>query len=222
MSAEKTIPLNFTTYPPDEMISRSQAFLDSTASRRSIREFSSEPIPVEVIENAVRAAGTAPSGANLQPWHFEVVSNPALKRRIRECAEAEEAKFYNERAPEAWLDALEPLGTTIRKPFLETAPYLIAVFSKKYEVGEDGSKSKTYYPLESVGLATGILITALHTAGLGTLTYTPNPMRFLNDVLERPDNERPFMVVVTGLPATDCTVPDIGRKSLDEIAAFRE
>ena len=169
---------------------------------------------------ALEAAGTAPSGANLQPWHMVVVSGTKTKRKIRAAAEAEEREFYAHRASEEWLAALEPLGTDDSKPFLETAPYLIAIFLQKYGELPDGRKVKHYYPVESTGLATGILITALHHAGLATLTHTPSPMKFLNEILERPKNERPFLLLVVGYPADDARVPDIKRKSLDEFTSF--
>jgi iodotyrosine deiodinase len=203
-----------------EMIERASQFRDSVQRRRTVRHFSSGPVPSEVIEHCLRAAGSAPSGANLQPWHFVVVTNPDLKRKIREGAEAEEREFYNGRAPQEWLDALAPLGTDDQKPFLETAPYLIAIFAESYGLLPDGRKVKNYYVQESVGIATGILITALHHAGLVTLTHTPSPMGFLNGILDRPPNERPFLLLVVGLPAAGATVPDIGKKPLDAIATF--
>jgi nitroreductase len=177
-------------------------------------------VPRDIIETALRAAGTAPSGANLQPWHFVVVSNAETKKRIREAAEAEEREFYEHRASPEWLAALEPLGTDSSKPFLEAAPYLIAVFLQKYGRLEDGRKVKHYYPTESTGLATGVLITALHQAGLATLTHTPSPMKFLNEILGRPSSERPFLLLVVGYPADDARVPDIGRKDLAEFTTF--
>jgi nitroreductase len=175
----------------------------------------------EVIEQCLLVAGSAPSGANLQPWHFVVVSDASVKRRIREAAEAEEREFYAQRAPQEWLDALAPLGTDADKPFLETAPYLIAIFSQSYGVLPDGRKVKNYYVQESVGIATGMLITALHHAGLVSLTHTPSPMGFLNAILDRPANEKPFLLLVAGHPAPGAQVPNIGRKPLGEIASFR-
>lgn len=177
-------------------------------------------MPREVVEDCLRAAGTAPNGANLQPWHFVAVSDPATKGRIREAAEAEEAAFYGGRAPDEWLEALEPLGTDARKTFLETAPWLVAIFAESWHPLPDGERRKNYYVTESVGIATGILITAFHEAGLATLTHTPSPMRFLNDILGRPENERPFLLLVVGFPAEDAEVPDIARKSLPEISTF--
>jgi nitroreductase len=188
--------------------------------RRSVRHFSDRPVPRELIVACVRTAGTAPNGANLQPWHFVVVSDPVVKQRIRLAAEEEERAFYSGRAPQDWLDALAPLGTDAKKPFLETAPYLIAIFAQSYGLAADGSRIKHYYVTESVGIATGFLIAALHHAGLATLTHTPSPMSFLNEILGRPDNERPFLLLVAGYPAQGVTVPAITKKPLDEIATF--
>jgi len=216
-----TIPLaDYREYPVDEMRQRLNDFYVDINRRRTVRDFSDRPVPRDIIETALRAANTAPSGANLQPWHFAVVSGPETKRKIREAAEVEEREFYTHRASEEWLAALEPLGTDQQKPFLETAPYLIAVFLQKFGELPDGRKVKHYYPAESTGLATGILITALHTAGLATLTHTPSPMKFLNEILDRPKSERPFLLLVAGYPADDARVPDIKRKSLDEFASF--
>jgi nitroreductase len=223
MSDHPTVPLTgYRQYPEKEMRRRARAFYAEVDRRRTVREFSDRPVPRDIIENAVKAASTAPSGANLQPWHFVVVSGAATKRRIREAAEAEEREFYEHRASSEWLDALAPLGTDSNKPFLETAPYLVAIFLQKYGTLPDGRKVKHYYPVESTGIATGILITALHHAGLATLTHTPSPMKFLNEILGRPKNERPFLLLVTGYPAKDATVPDIRRKNLDEFASFVE
>lgn len=221
MSLYPTIPLDeFQEYPIDKMRERLLEFYRDVNRRRTVREFSPRPVPREIIEIALRAANTAPSGANLQPWHFVVVSGPATKRKIREAAEAEEREFYAHRASPEWLAALAPLGTDSDKPFLETAPYLIAVFLQKFGVLPDGRKVKHYYPGESTGLATGILITALHHAGLACLTHTPSPMKFLNDILGRPKSERPFLLLVTGYPADDAKVPDIKRKSLEQYTTF--
>ena len=206
--------------PTDAMQAEARAFYEDVARRRTVREYRDRPIPEGVLEDCLRAAGTAPSGANLQPWHFVVVRDPETKRKIREAAEAEERAFYEGRAPQAWLDALAPLGTDANKPFLEVAPALIAIFGERYAVADDGSKEKRYYVDESVGLATGLLITALHRAGLATLTHTPSPMGFLREILGRPENERPFLLLVVGYPAEDARVPDIGRKDLDDIATF--
>jgi len=199
---------------------RAAAFYAEIRRRRTVRDFSERMVPRGVLENCLRAAGTAPNGANLQPWHFVVVSNAAIKRQIRTAAEEEEQAFYNGRAPQEWLDALAPLGTDAHKPFLETAPYLIAIFAQSYGLLPDGRKVKNYYVTESVGIATGILITALHHAGLVSLTHTPSPMGFLNKILQRPDNERPFLLLVVGYPADEARVPNIGKKTLAEIATF--
>jgi iodotyrosine deiodinase len=215
------IPLPaYTKYSEEEMILRSKNFFDDIKRRRSVRDFSDKPVQKEVIENCIKAAGTAPNGANLQPWHFVVVSDSEIKKKIRIGAEEEEKEFYATRAPKEWLDALEPLGTDENKPFLETAPYLIAIFSKSYDLLPDGRQVKLYYPTESTGIATGFLITALHNAGLASLTHTPSPMNFLNEILGRPKNERPFLLLVVGYPAEDAKVPDIKKKSLNEIASF--
>jgi nitroreductase len=204
------------------MRERLTEFYSEVNRRRTVRDFSDRPVPRDIIETALAAAGTAPSGANLQPWHFVVVSGAQTKRRIREAAEAEEQEFYEHRASREWLAALEPLGTDSNKPFLETAPYLIAVFLQKFGELPDGRKVKHYYPVESTGLATGILITALHHAGLATLTHTPSPMKFLNEILGRPKRERPFLLLVTGYPAEDAQVPDIERKPLEAFTSFVE
>lgn len=217
----RTIPLpDYREYPVEEMRQRLNDFYTEVNRRRTVREFSDRPVPRDIIETALLAANTAPSGANLQPWHFVAVSGAATKRKIREAAEIEEREFYEHRATPEWLAALEPIGTDSNKPFLETAPYLIAVFLQKFGVLEDGRKVKHYYPTESTGLATGILITALHLAGLVCLTHTPSPMKFLNEILGRPRSERPFLLLVTGYPADDAEVPDINRKSLDEFTSF--
>jgi iodotyrosine deiodinase len=208
--------------PADEMKRRSAEFYTAVNQRRTVREFSDRPVPREVIENALRAAGTAPSGANLQPWHFSVVTNAETKKQIRSAAEVEEQEFYEHRASPEWLAALEPLGTDSNKPFLETAPCLIAVFLQKFGKLPDGRKVKHYYPVESTGIASGILITALHMAGLACLTHTPSPMKFLNEILDRPVSDRPFLLLVTGYPAEDATVPDISRKTLDEFVSFHD
>ena len=219
--APKYISLaGYREFPPTEMLVRAETFCAEMSWRRSVRDFSSRPIPAGVIEACIRTAGTAPSGANRQPWYFSVVENTALKKKIREGAEEEEREFYDHRAPDDWLQALAPLGTDAEKPFLETAPVLIAVFSQKHSTGPDGEKRKNYYPVESVGLATGLLIAALHHAGLVTLTHTPSPMKFLNQILDRPDSEKPFVLLVVGYPADNVSVPDIQRKSLPDIASF--
>jgi nitroreductase len=223
MAKQKFIPLkNFMEYTTDEMIKRSGMFYSDLKSRRTVRDFSNKPVPKEVIEYCIKVAGTAPSGANMQPWHFAVVSNSEIKMKIRIAAEEEEKEFYSKRAPKEWLEVLEPLGTDSNKPFLETAPYLIAIFYKSYDLLMDGRQVKQYYALESTGIATGMLITAIHNAGLVSLTHTPSPMNFLNDILGRPKNERPFLLLVVGYPARDAQVPDIKKKKLDEISSFLE
>ena len=223
MTDYPTIPLSdYRQYSIEEMRERGQAFYDEVSRRRTVRDFSDRPVPKDIIETALKAASTAPSGANLQPWHFVVVGDPATKKKIRAAAEVEEREFYEHRASAEWLEALAPLGTDSDKPFLETAPYLIAIFLQKFGTLPDGRKVKHYYPVESTGIATGILITALHHVGLATLTHTPSPMRFLNDILGRPKNERPFLLLVTGFPADNAKVPDITRKPLEAYASFVE
>ncbi|MFM8533379.1 MAG: nitroreductase family protein [Acidimicrobiia bacterium] len=221
MPEPRFIPLQRPAHVSSETIAeRAGTFYDLMRTRRTVREFAATPVAREVIENCLLVAGSAPSGANLQPWHFVVVSDPAIKTRIRQAAEVEEREFYEQRAPQEWLDALAPLGTDANKPFLETAPYLIAIFSQSYGLLPDGRKVKNYYVQESVGIATGMLITALHHAGLASLTHTPSPMGFLNEILGRPANEKPFLLLVVGHPAADAQVPDITRKRLGEIASF--
>lgn len=212
--------LDFTVRTPDELEARATAIRDELRRRRTVRAFSDRPVPRVVIERCLEAAATAPSGANQQPWHFVAVSDPSVKARIREAAEAEEHAFYHGRAPDAWLDALAPFGTDEHKPFLETAPYLVAVFAQNYRLDADGARVKHYYVSESVGIATGMLITALHHAGLATLTHTPSPMKFLGELLGRPDHERAYLLLVVGYPADDARVPVIDKKSLDEVATF--
>lgn len=206
--------------PEAEMAQRACEFADDLARRRSIREFAATPVPEEIILDCVRAAASAPSGANRQPWHFAIVSDPAVKARIREAAEVEERAFYESRAPKAWLDDLAPLGTDADKVFLEQAPYLIVVFAERFEEDGSGEKHKNYYVSESVGIATGMLLAALHQAGFATLTHTPSPMKFLRDVLNRSKNERPFLIVVAGYPDAAVTVPDIQRKPLDAVVSW--
>jgi nitroreductase len=223
MSEHPTVPLDsYREFSVEEMRERVIEFYADVDRRRTVREFSDRPVPRDIIETALQAAGTAPSGANLQPWHFVVITGPETKKEIRVAAEAEEREFYEHRASPEWLEALEPLGTDSNKPFLETAPCLIAVFLQKYGELPDGRKVKHYYPVESTGLATGILITALHRAGLATLTHTPSPMKFLNEILDRPKSERPFLLLVVGYPADDATVPDIQRKPLEAFTSFAE
>ncbi len=217
----KFIPLpGYKEYPLDEMKRRALAFYNTIKQRRTVRDYSSQSVPREIIENCLMAAGSAPNGANKQPWHFVVVSNPDIKRKIRQEAEKEEEAFYSGRATDEWLEDLEPLGTDRNKPFLETAPYLIVIFAESHHLDADGNKSKNYYVQESVGIASGILITAIHNAGLVSLTHTPSPMGFLNKILHRPANERPFLILVVGYPEEGAQVPDINKKKLDEIASF--
>lgn len=217
----KFIPLKeFPKFSQDEMLERSEKFLELMSKRRSIRSFSDQTIPQEVIENAIRTAGTAPSGANMQPWFFAIVKNPDIKKTIRVEAEKEEKEFYSTRAPEDWLKVLEQFETDEKKPFLEKAPYLIVVFEKKFEEDEKGKITKHYYTKESVGIATGMLITALHNSGIAALTHTPSPMNFLNQILNRPQNEKPFLIVVAGIPGETTTVPNIKRKEFDNIASI--
>lgn len=207
-------------YPTETMKQRAADFYAEMRRRRTVRDFSDRPVPREIIEHCLLTAGTAPSGANFQPWHFVVVSDPAVKRQIRAAAEAEEREFYHNRAPEEWLEALAPLGTDEYKPFLETAPYLIVIFAQNYGLAADGRKIKHYYVSESVGIATGLLITAVHQAGLVSLTHTPSPMNFLGEILQRPPNERAFLILVVGYPAEDAQVPVISKKDLSEFVTF--
>ncbi len=216
---EARVPLaGYIHRAPAEMAARAEAVLATLKTRRTIRDFSAEPVPREIIEACIKAAGTAPSGANQQPWHFVAISAPDMKRKIREAAEEEERAFYDGKAPDEWLDALAPLGTDAEKSFLETAPWLIAAFAQRR--GEEGEKN--YYVSESVGISVGMLITALHTAGLGTLTHTPAPMGFLNKICERPETEKPFVLMVVGYPTEGATIPKhaLSKKSLDEISTF--
>jgi len=211
---------SFLSYPPEESAERARAFYEAIARRRTVRDYSDEPVARAVIEDAIRAAGTAPSGAHHQPWHFVAISDAAIKHEIRVAAEEEEQKFYGGRAGDTWLNAIAHLGTDEHKPFLETAPWLIAIFAERTGKHPDGSPRKNYYVAESVGIATGFLIAALHDAGLATLTHTPSPMNFLNGICGRPENEKPFLLLVAGYPAEGCKVPNITRKELDEIASF--
>ena len=223
MVPPRRVPLTgYVELPPERMLEEAEAFLARMRRRRTVREFSDRPVPREVIERCLLAAGTAPNGANRQPWRFVAVGAPEIKRKIREAAEEEERAFYGGRAPKDWLEALAHLGTDEHKPFLERAPWLVVIFAESWEAAPDGQRVKNYYVNESVGIATGILVTALHHAGLATLTHTPSPMKFLNEVLGRPDNERPFLVLVVGYPAEGATVPDLRKKSLEEIALFFE
>ncbi len=211
---------DYLEFSPAEMKERAADFYAQIKRRRTVRDFSERAVDRGVIEDCLRAAGTAPNGANMQPWHFVAVADPAIKRQIRQAAEEEEREFYAGRASEEWLAALAPLGTDASKPFLETAPYLIAIFGQSYGVGADGEKVKHYYVQESVGIAVGFLIAALHHAGLATLTHTPSPMKFLNQILGRPVNEKPFLLLVVGYPADGAEVPVIAKKPLEQIASF--
>ena len=219
----ETVPLNFRERPEPEILARAQAFHEDMGRRRTVRDFSPRPVPRAIIELALRTAGTAPNGANLQPWHFAVISDPAVKRRVREAAEVEEREFYQHKAGKAWLEALAPLGTDARKPFLETAPWLIAIFAVNSFADARGARHQTYYAKESTGIACGFLIAALHQAGLATLTHTPSPMNFLNGICGRPAHERPFLLLVVGYPAEGARVPAIAaqKKPLGEISSWQ-
>jgi nitroreductase len=222
MSEHDTEPLPpLPAYDEAERLRRAESFRDFLARRRSVRAFAGRPVPREVIAACVHAAGQAPSGANKQPWHFEIVGDPQLKRRIRLAAEEEERAFYAGRAGREWIEDLAPLGTDADKPFLETAPWLVVIFEQRRGEDPDGRRIRHYYTKESVGLAAGFLIAALHHAGLATLTHTPSPMQFLNRILDRPVHEKPFLLLVVGHPAADAAVPRITRKSADEIMRFR-
>jgi len=222
MDAPTMTPLDFRSLSPEQMLARANAFYTEMRRRRTVREFSDRAVPRELIETCLLTAGTAPSGANLQPWHFVAVSDPAIKHRIRVAAESEEREFYAQRATPEWKEAIAPLGTDATKPFLETAPWLIAIFAVNHRTLPDGRRQQLYYPKESTGIATGILLTALHQAGLATLTHAPSPMAFLNEILGRPPAEKPFLLLVVGYPATGAQVPEaaLHKKTLDEIATF--
>jgi len=211
------VPLRFARLSEKEQLARSRAFLKQMRARRTVRDFSPEPVAAELIENAIATAGTAPSGAHQQPWTFVAVSDPELKRRIRNAAEEEERRSYEGRMPDEWLEALRRLGTDWRKPHIEHAPYLVVVFEQAYGLRPDGTKIKHYYVRESVGIAVGLLLASLHQAGLATLTHTPSPMGFLREILARPENERPYVLIPVGYPAAGATVPDLDRKQLKEI-----
>ena len=215
------VPLELERLSEAEQLSRSRAFLESMRLRRSVRHFTAEAAPYELVENAIATAATAPSGAHQQPWTFVVVSDPDLKRRIRRAAEEEERRSYESRMPDEWLEALRPLGTDWRKPHIEDAPFVIVVFEQVYGVAADGSKVKHYYVRESVGIAVGFLLASLHAAGLAALTHTPSPMAFLRDILDRPANERPYVLIPVGYPADGCTVPDLERKRLSDVLVRR-
>ncbi|MBN1302123.1 MAG: nitroreductase family protein [Melioribacteraceae bacterium] len=222
MSKDRFTPyINRLQFPEEEMIKRSESFYREVSLRRTVRDFSAKKVPAVLIENAVKSACTAPSGANMQPWHFVIVSDPEIKKEIRIKAEEEEKEFYEKKAPADWLKALKPFDTNQFKPFLETAPYLIVIFEQKYSADINKKVIKHYYTKESVGIACGILITSLHLSGLATLTHTPSPMNFLNKILNRPANEKPFLILVTGFPAMNCCVPDINRKKFVDVASFK-
>ena len=221
MTVAEFVPLaGYREYPAEEMARRAADLHAELRRRRSVRHFAKRPVPAGVLEECLRAAGTAPSVANMQPWHFVAVSDPGVKREIREATEARERAFYDERAPEDWLEALAPLDTDARKPFLETASHLIVVFSQRYGLAADGSRVKHYYVTQSVGIATGLLIAAVHHAGLVSLTYTPSQMDFLNELLARPANERPFLILAVGYPAPNVKVPLLRKKELIEFVTF--
>lgn len=215
------IPISFEGYSEDEMANRARSFLDLMETRRSIRDFSDRPVPKELIERAIQTASTAPSGAHMQPWTFVAISSADLKQKIRIAAEKEELESYSGRMSEEWLEALEPLGTDENKPFLETVPWIVVLFAQRFGFREDGSKRKHYYVQESCGIAAGMFIAALHNMGLATLTHTPSPMRFLSELLERPNNEAPFILFPVGYPADGATVPDIQRKALDAVSVWK-
>lgn len=220
--AAETLPYRRPDVADEEVVARARAAYERLRTRRSVREFSDRPVPREAIEAAILAAGTAPNGANQQPWTFVAVADPDLKHEIRRAAEAEERAFYRSRAPEAWLEALAPLGTNESKPFLDTAPWLVAVFAKPYGVGEDGERVKHYYVQESVGIAVGMLVASLHEAGLSCLTHTPSPMGFLSRLLDRPAEERAYLLLVVGHAAENARVPRIEKRRLEEIAVFHD
>lgn len=215
-------PLEFECRDESSLIDRSEQFLRLMKQRRTVRAFSPRAVPESVIANAIAVAGSAPSGANMQPWHFVAVSNSQVKQHIRSAAEIEERELYEHRASEEWLKALAPMGTDANKPFLQIAPWLIAVFAQKYTIDENGNKHKHYYTPESVGIATGFLIAALHHAGLATLTHTPSPMGFLRKILDRPEYEKPFLLLVTGYPAEDAVVPDIEKKPSSKLLSWKK
>jgi len=214
------ISLDFDTYPLEEMKQRARAFYEEMSTRRSVRDFSDRDVPKALIEDAIRTAATAPSGAHRQPWTFVAVDDPDLKHEIREAAEEEERQNYEQRMTDEWLDALQPLGTDWQKPFLDTAPWIVVCFAESYGIDDDGEKIKNYYVQESVGIACGMFITALHHMGLATLTHTPAPMKFLGQILNRPSNERPYILFPVGYPAEDASVPDITRKSLEDVVQW--
>ncbi|MGE4614321.1 MAG: nitroreductase family protein [Planctomycetota bacterium] len=217
MSEYRPIPLQFERQEQELMHLRADELLQQLSSRRSVRSFSSDPVAEELIDRAIEIASTAPSGAHRQPWHFVVVDDLQLKNQIRDAAEKEEQRSYESRMPEEWLDALRPLGTDAVKPFLIDAPYLVILFAETHQVAADGTRSRNYYVSESVGIAAGMFIAALHLVGLATLTHTPSPMGFLRAILQRPANERPYLIFPIGYPAADCQVPDLQRKALEQV-----
>jgi iodotyrosine deiodinase len=223
MTKAPHVPLDFVRRPIDEVRGRAQEFRDLMQRRRTVRMFANTSVPREIIEAAIATAASAPSGANQQPWHFVAISSAETKRKIREAAEAEEYEFYvNKRAGEQWLKDLAHLGTDHHKPFLETAPWLIVVFGARYGIDANGERVKHYYTPESVGISMGMLIAAVHNAGLASLTHTPAPMKFLNEILGRPENETPYLILVVGYPTPDCEVPAIERKALTDVTTFIE
>ena len=212
--------LQFQKITFEEMDYNSNQFFQKLSSRRSVRDFSRDDFPIDIIKNCIKSASTAPSGANKQPWHFVIVKDPIIKRKIRKAAEIEEKEFYGGRAPKEWLDDLNQFGTDWNKPFLEEAPYLIVVFSKKFDINDDGTYKKNYYVSESVGIASGLLLTALHNAGLVTLTHTPSPMAFLSDILNRPPSDKPYLIIPVGFPSENAEVPNIKKKTFKEICTI--
>ena len=212
--------LQFQKITFEEMDYNSNQFFQKVSSRRSVRDFSRYDFPIDIIKNCIKSASTAPSGANKQPWHFVIVKDPIIKRKIRKAAEIEEKEFYGGRAPKEWLDDLNQFGTDWNKPFLEEAPYLIVVFSKKFDINDDGTNTKNYYVSESVGIASGLLLIALHNAGLVTLTHTPSPMAFLSDILNRPPSDKPYLIIPVGFPSENAEVPNIKKKTFKEICTI--
>ena len=212
--------LQFQKITFEEMDYNANQFFQKVSSRRSVRDFSRDDFPIDIIKNCIKSASTAPSGANKQPWHFVIVKDPKIKRKIRKAAEIEEKEFYGGRAPKEWLDDLNQFGTDWNKPFLEEAPYLIVVFSKKFDINDDGTNTKNYYVSESVGIASGLLLTALHSAGLVTLTHTPSPMAFLSDILNRPPSDKPYLIIPVGFPSENAEVPNIKKKTFKEICTI--
>ena len=212
--------LQFQKITFEEMDYNANQFFQKVSSRRSVRDFSRDDFPIDIIKNCIKSASTAPSGANKQPCHFVIVKDPIIKRKIRKAAEIEEKEFYGGRAPKEWLDDLNQFGTDWNKPFLEEAPYLIVVFSKKFDINDDGTNTKNYYVSESVGIASGLLLTALHNAGLVTLTHTPSPMAFLSDILTRPPSDKPYLIIPVGFPSENAEVPNIKKKTFKEICTI--